>query len=95
MSKNALGEALRRNKVIVDFEGGHHYFRLIEGHTFGSLLHDSAKHWMIDEDDYELQDEDGCTWPASGTCRLPSYLDKWKLIATSNTPSYYTQMHQN
>lgn len=51
----------------MDFEGAAHAFRLIENHTFGALLTDAAKHWMIDEDDYELHDEEGSTWPSGGT----------------------------
>lgn len=62
-----MDNTLRRRKVLVDFEGAIHAFRLVENHTFGSLLIDAAKHWMIDDDDYELQDEEGSTWPCTGT----------------------------
>lgn len=54
-------------KVAVDFEGVLHFFRLVPHYTFDQLLIDAAKHWALDVLDYELQDEDGSTWPASGT----------------------------
>lgn len=54
-------------KISVDFDGQQQGFRLVHGYTFGNLLEDSCKHWALDIEDYELQDEDGCTWPASGT----------------------------
>jgi hypothetical protein len=66
MANSAPPEALRLKKVAVDFDRGVHNFRIVPNYTFSNLLTDAAKHWLLDEDDYELQDEDGSTWPAAG-----------------------------
>jgi len=71
MSSVGSGDALRLKKVSVDFDGAIHFFRIVPNYTFANLLSDSAKHWQLEEDEYELQDEDGSTWPSSGA--LPPF----------------------
>lgn len=56
----------KSKKVCVDFEGHQHCFRIVPNYTFSNLLSDCARHWLLDEDDYEIQDEDGSTWPSAG-----------------------------
>ena len=65
MANIAAGDNFRFKRVAVDFEGAHHNFRLVPNYTFAHLLSDSTKHWLLEEEDYELQDEDGCTWPSA------------------------------
>lgn len=89
MGISSMENALRRRKVLVEFESSVHAFRLVENHTFGALLTDAAKHWMIDEDDYELHDEEGSTWPSGGTFPI-SHLHP---LSQSSYPSVLTCHH--
>ena len=67
MTSTPHNELAALKKVAVDFGGHLHFFRLVPQYTFSHLLVDAAKHWMLDADDYELQDEDGSTWPSAGS----------------------------
>lgn len=65
------GRSSLPKKVSVEFEGVVHCFRLVPHYTFADLLVDAVKHWILDVEDFELQDDDGSTWPASGSIFSP------------------------
>jgi len=50
----------------VVYRNQEHTFVLAKNHSFENLLTESARHWSLNPDDFELQDEDSSTLPLSG-----------------------------
>jgi NAD+ kinase len=56
----------KAKKVIVVYRNQEHTFILTKNQSFENLLTESSRHWTLNPDDFELQDEDSSTLPLSG-----------------------------